>query len=70
MKIPENVRNAINEMFLRNNLTEHLACYQHFYEELKDCTFVVFSENEGTKLPGPLCTNYDNDFAVINIRMC
>lgn len=67
MKIPENIRNAIYEMFLCNNLMEHLACYQNFYEELKECTFVVFSENEGTKLPEPLCTNYDNDFAIINI---
>lgn len=67
MKLPENVRNAIYEMFLCNNLLEHLACYRYFYEELKECTFVAFSEHEGTKLPEPLCTNYDNDFAVINI---
>lgn len=67
MKIPENVRNAIKEMFLCNNLMEHLACYRRFYEELKECTFVVFSENEGTKLPKSLWTNYDNDFAIINI---
>lgn len=67
MKIPENVRNAINEMFLCDNLIEHLACFQHFYEDLEECTFVVFSKNEGTKLPETLCTNYDNDFAIINI---
>lgn len=67
MKLPENIRNAINEMFLCNNLMEHLACYHNFYEELKECTFVVFSENEGTKLPESLCTNYDNGFAIINI---
>lgn len=67
MKIPENVKYAINEMFSCSNLTEHLACYQQFYEDLKECTFVVFSENEGTKLPEILCTNYDNDFAIINM---
>lgn len=67
MKIPENVKNAINEMFSCNHLMEHLACYHKFHEELKECTFVVFSENEGTKLPKPLCTNYDQDFAIINI---
>lgn len=67
MKIPENVRIAIYEMFLCSNLTEHFACYQRFYEELKECTFVVFSENEGSQLPKPLCTNYDNEFAIINI---
>lgn len=67
MKIPENVKNAINKMFLCSNLAEHLACYQQFYEDLKECTFVVFSENEGIKLPESFCTNYDNDFAIINV---
>lgn len=67
MKIPENVKNAISKMFMCSSLAEHLACYQHFYEDLKECTFVVFCENEGTKLPEPLCTNYDNKFAIINI---
>ncbi len=67
MTIPENIRMAINEMFQCHNLMEHLECYQYFNKQLKDCTFVVFSENEGTKLPKPLCTNYDNDFAIINI---
>lgn len=51
MNIPEDVKEAINEMFLCKNLTEHMACFQHFYKELKDCTFVVFSEDEGTELP-------------------
>lgn len=67
MTIPENVKDAINEMFLCKNLTEHIACFQHFYDELKDCTFVVFSEEEGTELPEALHTNYDNDFAIINM---
>ena len=67
MNIPEDVKGAINEMFLCKNLTEHMACFQHFYEELKDCTFVVFSEDEGTELPEVLHSNYDNDFAIINI---
>lgn len=44
-----------------------MGCFQHFYEELKDCTFVVFSEDEGTELPEALHSNYDNDFAIINI---
>ena len=65
MKIPEDVKEAINEMFLCKNLMEHMGCFQHFYEELKDCTFVVFSEDEGTELPEALHSNYDNDFAII-----
>lgn len=67
MIIPKNVENAIDHMFLCSSLTEHLACYQHYYEDIKECTFVVFSENEGTKLPKSLCTNYENDFAIINL---
>lgn len=67
MKIPEDVKEAIDEMFLCKNLMEHMGCFQHFYEELKDCTFVVFSEDEGTELPEALHSNYDNDFAIINI---
>lgn len=67
MKIPEDVKEAINEMFLCKNLMEHMGCFQHFYEELKDCTFGVFSEDEGTELPEALHSNYDNDFAIINI---
>ena len=67
MKIPEDVKEAINEMFLCKNLMEHMGCFQHFYEELKDCTFVVFSEDEGIELPEALHSNYDNDFAIINI---
>ena len=53
--IPSNVEYAIGEMFLCENLMEHLACYQHFHDELKDCTFIVFSEKEGTQLPKALC---------------
>ncbi len=67
MRIPENVKNAIRHMFLCREFEEHLECYKHYYEDLKECTFIVFSEKEGTKLPVPLCTNYDNDFAIINI---
>lgn len=67
MKIPKDVQEAINEMFLCKNLAEHMACFQYFYEELKDCTFVVFSEDEGIELPEALHSNYDDEFAIINI---
>lgn len=67
MYIPEDVKNAINEMFLCRDMLEHMACYQKYNKELKDCTFVVFSETQGNELPEPLCTNYNNEFAVINL---
>ena len=67
MKIPEKVFWAINEMFYCKTIKEHFECYRKYYEELKECCFVIFSENEGTELPKALCTNYDNNFAVINI---
>ena len=64
---PEDVKEAINQMFLCSSLLEHMACYQHYYNELKDCVFVVFSEQEGTELPNALQTSYDNEFAIINL---
>lgn len=67
MYIPENIKIAINEMFLCRSMFEHMACYQHYYEDLKECMFVVFSEDEGTRLPEALSTNYDNKFAIINL---
>lgn len=67
MHLSENVKIAINEMFRCRSLLEHIACYQHYNKELRDWTFVVFSEGEGSKLPDALCTNYDNKFAVINL---
>lgn len=67
MYIPENIKLAINQMFSCKGMDEHMACYQHYYEDLKDCMFVVFSDREGTQLPSALCTNYDNDFAIINL---
>lgn len=67
MKIPNNVMEAINEMFYCETMIEHFACYQRYYRDLTDCNFIVFSEYEGTELPKALCTNYENDFAVINI---
>lgn len=67
MYIPENIKFAINQMFSCHGMDEHMACYQHYYEELKDCMFVVFSDTEGTQLPSTLCTNYDNEFAIINL---
>ena len=67
MTIPEDVKEAINQMFLCSSLLEHMACYQHYYNELKDCVFVVFSEQEGTELPNALQTSYDNEFAIINL---
>lgn len=47
MELSENVKNAINDMFSCSNLLEHMACYQHHIDQLKDWTFVVFSEEEG-----------------------
>ncbi len=67
MSLPENVYEAICRMFMCDNLEDHLTCYHSFYEDLKECTFIVFSENEGSKLPESLCTDYDHDFAIINL---
>lgn len=67
MDISEKVQIAVNEMFLCRDMLEHMGCFQQYYEELKDWTFIIFSDEEGAKLPDILCTNLDNDFAVINL---
>ena len=67
MEMPPSVYEAINEMFQCNSFVEHLACFKQFYEELKDCLFIVFSEHSTCSLPEPLKTNYENNFAIINI---
>lgn len=67
MYIPENIKIAINEMFSCRSMFEHMACYQNYYEDLKECMFVVFSDDEGNKLPDVLYTNYDNKFSIINL---
>ena len=68
MDIPEKVQVAVNEMFLCRDMFEHVGCFHQYYEELKDWTFIIFSDEEGAKLPDILCTNLDNDFAVINLE--
>ena len=67
MEMPPSVYEAINEMFQCNSFVEHLACFKQFYEELKDCLFIVFSEHSTCSLAEPLKTNYENNFAIINI---
>ena len=67
MQISLEERKAIDDMFRCRNLLEHMVCYQYHLEQLKDWTFVVFSDSQGSKLPDALCTNYDNEFAVINL---
>ena len=67
MQLSEADKIAINDMFSCRNLLEHMACYQHYSDQLENWTFIVFSENNGSKLPDALCTNYDKKFAVINL---
>ena len=62
MEMPPSVYEAINEMFQCNSFVEHLACFKQFYEELKDCLFIVFSEHSTCSLAEPLKTNYENNF--------
>lgn len=41
--------------------------FSTFYEELKDCTFVVFRKMKELNYQKHCIPNYDNDFAIINI---
>lgn len=67
MQFSDEIRYAINDMFLCRNMLEHMRCYQQHIDILRDWTFVVFSEDEGQKIPSALCTNYDEEFAIINL---
>ena len=47
MQLSEADKIAINDMFSCRNLLEHMACYQHYSDQLENWTFIVFSENNG-----------------------
>lgn len=66
-EIPANILNAIMQMFSCNGFIEEFACLSEYYEDLKECSFLVYSDNEGIELPKFLKSNYENDFAIIEI---
>lgn len=45
MQISLEERKAIDDMFRCRNLLEHMVCYQYHLEQLRDWTFVVFSDS-------------------------
>ena len=53
-------------MFSCNGFIEEFACLSEYYEDLKECSFFVYSDNEGIELPKFLKSNYENDFAIID----
>lgn len=66
-RIPDNVMQGIMKMFSCDNFWEELACFYMNYNDLKDCSFFIYSDNEGQELPTVFKTNYENDFAIIEI---
>lgn len=66
-EIPENVLQGIMKMFLCNNFTEELECFYKNYEDLKDCSFFIYSDSVGQELPSVFRTNYEKDFAIIEL---
>lgn len=67
MGIPEDVMQAINEMYLCRNLLEHMACYHKNKEILQECIFWVFSDNEGGTIPNYMLSQECENFSVINL---
>ena len=65
--IPQNVLQGIMSMFMCNNFYEEFACYYVNYDVLKECSFFIYSDDEGQELPPIFKTNFENDFAVIEI---
>lgn len=66
-KIPDKVLLAIQEVFLCNGFDEEFACFMKNYDELKECIFFIYSDNEGADFPDLFMTNLDNDFAIIEM---
>lgn len=66
-RIPENVMQGIMKMFACENFEEEFICFLENYSDLKDCSFFVYSDNEGQELPSVVRSNYENDFAIIEI---
>lgn len=58
---------AIQEMFSIDNAFEHFLCYGKNINNLKNWKFVVYSDKEGQEFPKWLQSNYDNDFAIVQL---
>lgn len=65
--MPQKVRVAIEKFFLCNSVEEEFRCFIRNYKALKKCKFFVYSDTEGAEFPECFKTNYDNDFAIIEI---
>ena len=58
---------SIQEMYNCKGQLQHFKCYAKNYEVLKGWRFIIYSETEGQELPKWLQSNYDNDFAIIEL---
>ncbi len=65
--IPNNVMNGIQKMFACNGFDEEFVCFLENYNDLKECTFFMYSDNEGEDFPEVFKSNFDKDFAIVEI---
>ena len=65
--IPHNVKMAIQEFFLCSNIEDEFECFLRNFDALKECKFFIYSDTIGAELPECFSTNYDNDFAIIEM---
>lgn len=65
--LPENVILAIQDFFACDSFEEEIACFIKNYNALKDCKFLIYSDAYGVEFPECFKTNYNNDFAIIEI---
>ncbi len=66
-KIPDNIILAIQSFFKCNGFVEEFNYFLENYNDLKNCSFFIYSNEEGIELPELFKTNCDNDFAIIEI---
>lgn len=60
---------AIKEMFLCEGFEEEWICFNLYRDVLSDCMFIVYSDDAGVELPAVCRTNYENEFAIVEIGM-
>lgn len=66
-KIPENVMMAIQKMFLCEGFEQEFKCFYENYEDLKECSFFMYSDTIGVDFPEYFKWRTDEDFALLEI---
>ena len=67
--IPKNVMLAIQSFFLCDTFEEEIICYGQNYNDLKECKFLIYSNEVGVDFPDCFKTRLNSNFAIIEIGL-